>query len=70
MSPFRFASFAAELLGREALTEFYGNTIFEAIGKKLRSYNSKDRGHSGDKETTDKWAKELGLEEWYGWRRF
>ena len=65
-----FLSFAAELLGREDLAEPYRNTAFEAIGKKLRFYNSKDRGHLGDKETTDNWAKELKLEGWYGWRRF
>jgi len=46
------------------------HTIFEVIGKKLTSYNSKGRGHSGDKETTDNWARELNLEGWYGWRRF
>lgn len=63
-------SFVAELLGREDLAEPYRNTIFESIGKKLRSYNSKDRGHLGDKETTDNWARELNLEEWYEWGRF
>jgi len=63
-------SFAAELLRREGLAEPYRNTIFEEIGKKLRPYNSIDRGHLGDKETTDNCARELNLEGWYGWRRF
>ena len=61
-----FVSFAAELLGREDLAEPYINTIFQTIGEKLRSYNSTDRGHLGDKETTDDWARELNLEGWYG----
>ena len=56
-----FLSFAAELLGRQNLAVPYKNTVFEAIGKTLRSYNSKDRGHPGDKETADNWARELNL---------
>jgi len=56
-----FVGFVAELLGRQNLAKPYRTTICEAIGKKLRSYNSKDRGHLGDKETTDNWAKELKL---------
>ena len=61
-----FVSFAAELLGREDLAEPYINTIFQTIREKLRSYNSTNRGHLGDKETTDDWARELNLEGWYG----
>jgi len=46
----KFVRFAPELLGREDFVEPYRNIIFETIGKKLRTYNSKDIGHSGDKE--------------------
>ena len=65
-----FVSFAADLLGREYLARPYKNTIYESIGKKLRSYNSKDRGPPGNRETTNNWAKELNLEGWYEWKRF
>lgn len=66
----KIVSFAAELLGREDLAEPYRDTPFEAIGKKLRSYNSTDTGNIGDEETTDDWARELMFEGWYGWRGF
>ena len=34
--------------------------IFETIREKLRSYNSKDRGHAGDKDTTGGLDEQVG----------
>lgn len=64
-----FMGFAGELLGKEEFSRPYRGTKFEGLGAKLRGYNLVDRGHPGDKNVTDSWARELGLEGWYGWKR-
>jgi hypothetical protein len=55
-------------VGDERLALPYRNTEFESVGAKLRSHNLTDRGYAGDKETTDAWATELGLEGWCEWQ--
>jgi hypothetical protein len=42
------------------LAEPYRNTIFETIEEKLRSYNSGDKGHAGDKDTTGGLDEQVG----------
>lgn len=64
-----FAQFAAELVGREELVRPYRGTAFEGLGARLRQLNPSDRGHQGDREAADGWAAELGLTNWYGWRK-
>lgn len=63
-----FACFVDELLEGVAFSAPYRITRFEGIGARLRSLNPNDRGHAGDRETTDLWARELELRGWYGWR--
>lgn len=62
-----FASFAGELLGRADFARPYRGSELEEIGRTLRTHNATDRGHAGDKETTDRWAEELGVRDWYEW---
>ena len=62
------AKFAAEFLGRKALSLPYDESDFSELGSLLSGLNSTDRGHVGDCETSDAWAKALGLAGWYEWK--
>jgi hypothetical protein len=63
-----FSGFINELFGCEEFARPYQGTEFEMQGLRLRTLNPTDRGYGGDKDTVDRWAKELELEGWYGWR--
>lgn len=63
-----FALFASELTGIERFYLPYSISKFDGLAAELRGCNFTDRGHPGDKDTTDKWAETLGLKGWYEWR--
>jgi hypothetical protein len=62
-----YAMAADEFLGKERFALPYKGTEFERLGRKLRGYNLTDRGYKGDRETADRWAKELRIEGWFQW---
>lgn len=64
-----FALFASGLTGIENFYLPYSVSRCDGLASELRESNSVDRGHPGDKDTTDKWAEELGLSNWYEWSR-
>lgn len=46
-------------------------TPYRSLGKRLREqlHAVKEAGYRGDMMLTDAWAEELGLRDWYEWRR-
>lgn len=64
-----FASYLDKLFGRVYFSLIYEGTEFEKIGKKLVKLNNRDTGYLGDNRTLDRWAKVLGVEGWYGWKK-
>jgi len=63
-----FASYLDKLFGRVYFSLIYEGTEYEKIGKKLMRLNI-DQGYLGDNRTLDRWAKVLGVEGWYGWKK-
>ena len=65
-----FAEEAAELTGTSP-----GRLCLEAqyrpLGERLRDHlqSTQEHGYPGDRLVTDRWAEELGLRDWYEWRR-
>jgi len=64
-----FAAFVGELLGKAEFESAYDGRPAVDLGRELVKLNASDRGHVGDRWTTDEWSKILGLVGWYEWRR-
>lgn len=60
-----YALHAEELLGQSGYAAPYRATGYARLGLRLRELNEPDRGHVGDRETAQLWARELGLVGWY-----
>lgn len=59
----------APLVADDDLAQPYENAGFGKLAATLHELNATDRGSAGDRETADAWARELGLGDWYEWRR-
>ena len=63
------ADFLEEELGMDSYMKPYRGTEFESLGGRLREVSMTDRGHYGDKLATGRWAKQLGMQGWFGWKK-
>ena len=61
---------AAEIAGVEP-GQMFRQTPHRALGEQLREllHAVDEPGYRGDRLVTDTWAEELGLRDWYEWKR-
>jgi hypothetical protein len=49
----------------------FRNSVQNPLAERLhRHLVAAPPGYAGDRQITDAWARELGLEGWYGWTSF
>jgi len=64
-----YALFLDELWGKIRFFKPYEGTEFEKLAVKLLRLNKKDKGYAGDIEVINKWAKMLGLDGYFSWKK-
>jgi hypothetical protein len=64
-----YALFLDELFGKIRFFKPFKGTEFEKLAVQLLRLNKKDKGYAGDIEVINNWAKVLGLEGCFEWKR-